>query len=241
MPYYETDLALVHHLGFGAHAEGVAPGIVELLGPIRERKGLVVELGCGSGILTRRLVDAGHRVLATDASPAMLDLARGHAPGAELRVLVLPDDPIPEADAIVAVGHPLNYLLDEDAVLRALTAAAHALRPGGILALDLCDLEWAAARRNTPSFVRVERDWVIVTRFSIPAPNRFVRDITTFVRLPDGTFRRSDEHHENVLLRTAEVPALLASHGVDAEIRNSFGSETLPVGLHVVVGVKRGD
>ena len=51
-PYYRADLALVHHLGFGFHADDCAPGILELLGPVRERDGLVVELGCGSGLLT---------------------------------------------------------------------------------------------------------------------------------------------------------------------------------------------
>src|SRR5579859_1316407 len=74
-PYYRRDLALVHHLGFGFHADLVAPGILSLLEPVRASHGLVVELGCGSGLLTRYLVDAGHRVLATDASPAMLALA----------------------------------------------------------------------------------------------------------------------------------------------------------------------
>lgn len=82
-PYYRADLALVHHLGFGFHADDCAPGVLELLAPVRERDGLVVELGCGSGLLTRYLVDAGHRVIATDASPAMLDLARAYATGAQ--------------------------------------------------------------------------------------------------------------------------------------------------------------
>ena len=112
-PYYRADLALVHHLGFGFHADDCAPGILELLAPVRERDGLVVELGCGSGLLTRFLVDAGHRVVATDASPAMLDLARAYATGAqEIRELVLPDDSIPQADAIVSIGHVLSYLPD---------------------------------------------------------------------------------------------------------------------------------
>ena len=66
-PYYRRDLALIHHIGFGFHAEDCAPGVLELLEPVRERDGLVVELGCGSGLLTRYLVDAGHRVIATDA------------------------------------------------------------------------------------------------------------------------------------------------------------------------------
>src|SRR5919109_4606241 len=105
-PYYQPDLALVHHLGFGFHADACAPGILALLEPVRERSGLVLEVGCGSGLLTRHLIEAGHRVIATDASRAMVDLAKDYTEGAEdVRVLVLPDDPLPEADAIVSVGH----------------------------------------------------------------------------------------------------------------------------------------
>jgi hypothetical protein len=48
-PYYRRPLALVHHLGFAAHAHPCAPGILELLAPLRERGSLVVELGCRSG------------------------------------------------------------------------------------------------------------------------------------------------------------------------------------------------
>src|ERR1700716_3431046 len=92
--YYRDDLALVHHLGFGFHADRTAPGILIALEPVRQRGGLVLELGCGSGLLTRHLIDAGHRVVAADASPAMLELARRHAPDADdIRRLVLPDDP----------------------------------------------------------------------------------------------------------------------------------------------------
>jgi hypothetical protein len=40
-PYYRRDLALVHHLGFGFHADDCAPGILELLQPVRDRDGLV--------------------------------------------------------------------------------------------------------------------------------------------------------------------------------------------------------
>jgi hypothetical protein len=45
---YERDLALVHARGFGQHADRCAPGILELLAPVRGlRDGLVLELGCG--------------------------------------------------------------------------------------------------------------------------------------------------------------------------------------------------
>src|SRR5436309_2847114 len=145
-PYYRDDLALVHHLGFGFHADMCAPGILRLLAPVLERKGVVLELGCGSGLLTKYLVDAGHRVIATDASPAMLELARQTAPGAEdIRVLVIPDDPMPACDAVVSIGHPVSYLPDEAAVLPALTNAADALNEGGVDATDTEDLGRGAA------------------------------------------------------------------------------------------------
>jgi SAM-dependent methyltransferase len=237
VPYYRRDLALVHHLGFGFHADRCAPGILRLLKPVRERRGLVVELGCGTGLLTRYLLDAGHIVIATDASPAMLDLAREIASDAEnVRTLVLPDDPIPAADAIVSVGHALNYLPDEAAIDRALVAIAGALRPGGVLAIDLCDLEWGESRRDAPGVGRAGDDWAIVTEFSIPAANRFVRDMAIFVRNDNASWRRDDEHHENVLVDTSLVPTLLATHGVEARVARSFGSEELPTGLRAVIG-----
>ncbi len=186
--YYRRDLALVHHLGFASHADLLAPGMLELLEPVRVRHGLVVELGCGSGLLTRHLVEAGHRVVATDASPAMLELARQHAPGAEdIRRLVLPDDRIPPADAIVSVGHVLSYLPDEASVERAVTRVAEALRPDGMLAFDICDLEWGEARRDGPALGRVGDDWAIVTESSVPTPDRFVRRIAVFLRNDDGS------------------------------------------------------
>jgi len=226
----------VHHLGFGFHADATAPGILALLEPVRG--GLVLELGCGSGLLTRYLIEAGHRVVATDASPAMLALARETAPGAEVRQLVLPDDPLPECEVVISVGHVFSYLSDEAAIERALAAAAEALRPGGVLALDLCDLRYGELRRDDPSSSRIADDWAIVTRFSLPRPNLFVREIAAFLRGEDGAWRRDDERHENVLVDTALVPALLAKHGVKARVSESFGDEKLPDGLVAIVGRK---
>jgi SAM-dependent methyltransferase len=240
-PYYRRDLAFVHHSGFGFHADGCAPDLIELLAPVRERDGLVLEFGCGSGLLTRHLVDAGCRVLATDASPAMLALARETAPDAEgFARLVLPDDPVPECDAVVGIGHPLCYLPSLDAIERALVALARALRPGGVLATDLEDFEWGTARADVHEQARLGDDWAIISRYETPTPDRHVRDMTTFVRNDDDTWRRDHERHDNVLLDVSAVPPLLAGEGVAAVARRSFGRWELPVGLYAIVGTKTG-
>jgi len=239
-PYYRHDLALVHHRGFGFHATACASGVLELLEPVLARNGLVLEIGCGTGLLTRHLVHAGHRVIATDASPAMLELARDYlgAEAPELRRLALPADPLPEADAIVGVGHAISYLPDAAAIELALAAIARALRPGGVLALDICDLSWGTARRDAIGQGRVGPDWAVITEFSTPSADRFVRDMTTFLPNGDGSWRRESEHHENALVDTSRIPETLAPLGVTAAVRYAFGDETLPEGLHVIAGTR---
>src|SRR5258708_5483917 len=142
------------------------------------------------------------------------------------------------AHASVAVGPPITCLPDAGAFAGALLAMAGALRPAGRLAFDVCDLDYGEARRDDRGVGRARDDWAIVTEFSQPAPDRFVRDITTFVPNPDGSWRRDREHHENVLTDTAHNPALLRPHGVEARVAASFGSETLPPGLRVITGHK---
>ena len=92
---------------------------------------------------------AGHRVVATDASPAMVELTRQPVPDADgVLVLALPDDPLPAADAIVSVGHALSYLSDERSVQRSPEAAAAPCAPGGVLAVDICNLRLVAVSTN---------------------------------------------------------------------------------------------
>ena len=68
------------------------------------------------------------------------------------------------------------------------------------------------------------------------APDRFIRQITVFMRNDDGSWRRDDERHDNVLIDTARVPELLAGEGVEVNVTSAFGTERLPTGLAVLVG-----
>jgi SAM-dependent methyltransferase len=197
---------------------------------------VVHEFGCGTGLLTRELLAAGHRVIATDASPAMLEIARSElGDGADLRLLALPDDPLPPADAIVSVGHVLSYLPSAAAIDRALAAIAGAISPGGLAAFDICDLRYREAPAEVGSAGRSGPDWAVIVEYSVPSADRFVRDITAFVPDGNGAWRRDDERHENVLIDTARLPALLREHGLQATVRPSFGTEQLPAGLKAVV------
>ena len=236
----------MHHTGYSQHVERARAGIVRLLRGGGVAAGArVLDVGCGSGLLARELLAAGFAVHGVDASPAMISLAREHAPGAVFDVMRLPTrlpagapSGLPEADAVVSTGHVLNYLDTRDDLAQALGELARATRPGGVLAIDLMTGQYRARRKRDEVHARVEDDWAIVTRFSCPEPHRFDRRITVFRRVGDR-WRRSDEHHRNVTFDVDDALRILRENGVEAHRRAAFGDEKLPEGLRVLTGVRQ--
>jgi SAM-dependent methyltransferase len=106
--FYARDLAHVHDAGFGDFARGAAPGALRRLRLAGIADGLVVDLGCGSGIWPRILTDAGYDVLGIDYSEEMLALARRRAPAARFRRASAFDARLPRCRAITALGEVLN-------------------------------------------------------------------------------------------------------------------------------------
>jgi len=246
VPYYRDDLAWVHHTGYAGYVTNAQSGIVDRLrehGLARGQR--VLDIGCGSGLLARALLAEGYAVSGVDASPAMIELARAQAPAGDVLAIALPTrrrpgevGALPAADAIVSTGHVLNYLDSSEDLALALAELAAALRPGGLLAIDLMTERYAEARDIRHPHARVEDDWTIVTRFSRPAPHRFDREITVFRRV-DGAWRRSDEHHSNVTFEVDAAVEILRAGGVDARGEPAFGEEVPPEGLVVLAGIKR--
>lgn len=235
-PYYRAGLALIHHRGFSGHADLCAPGVLDLIRVLPNPAPTVLEIGCGSGALTRHLVEAGLEVIASDASPAMVDLVRREVPdAAEHRLIALPDDPIPKADVIVSVGHALNYVPDLDAVRRSLARLAGALSPGGLIAMDILDLEYGRARSTPSTSGVVGDDWAVITRARFEPPDRFVREITGFITDDDRAWQREDEVHENVLVDVAPLADDLDPEHYETWVRRSFGRERLPEGMRVLL------
>jgi SAM-dependent methyltransferase len=245
-PYYQTDLAWLHHVAYSHHAERTCAGIVRLLrGADLPAGARVIDVGCGSGLLARHLVAEGFAVHGVDASPAMIELARAYAPGADFDVVRLPtglaagaDGSLPQGDAVVSTGHVLNYLGSRAEVAQALSELARALRPGGVLAIDLMTPGFVELRHNDEVHAKVEDDWAIVTRYARPEPHRFDRSITVFRRVGD-LWRRSDEFHRNVTFDPGDALKVLQDAGVEAHCRVAFGDEKLPDGLVVLAGIRR--
>lgn len=140
-PFYGDAQAAIHNEAFGRLAALAADRLLAELAAAGLQSGTVVDLGCGSGILARRLGDAGYDVLGTDISAPMLEIAQRQAPGARFVHGSLWDLPLPPSVAVTSIGEALNYATDPaagDPAFEALAVrVADALAPGGVFLFDV--------------------------------------------------------------------------------------------------------
>ena len=100
-----------------------------LVGPKQSR---VLELGAGTGLLTEKLVAAGHEVLATDPLPEMLTHLRRRLPDVPVAVGTAESIPAASRSMDVVVCAESFHWFDHE---QALAEIARVLRPGGVLAV----------------------------------------------------------------------------------------------------------
>ncbi|MDX6397814.1 MAG: hypothetical protein QOJ43_1222 [Gaiellaceae bacterium] len=102
----------------------------------------MLELAAGTGEVGRAVVGRVGRLISSDLSPAMVEVARRRLPEAEHRVIDMQAIDLPDA-SVDGVLCRWGYMLVEDPVL-AVRETRRVLRPGGRLACAV----WAAAERN---------------------------------------------------------------------------------------------
>lgn len=246
-PGYGALLAHIHHEGFGFLPRAAASTLLRLLREAGFAAGTVVDLGCGSGILSGLVVEAGFDAHGFDLSEDMLAVARAWAPRATFERAALRDAQLPPCVAVAVVGECFNYTFHPSArsgaealdTLAAVARRAHAaLAPGGVLLMDV-----ATPGRVGPEprvGARTEGDWTITYRAAEDAAARsLVREIASVRRLPDGGEERAEERHVLSLLDPEDVTAALAGAGFAVTRRASYdGLDPLP-GLAVFAGRKR--
>lgn len=221
---YAQDLAHVHDAGFGGFARDTAPAVLARLRDAGIDAGVVVDLGCGSGILAAELAAAGYDVVGVDLSADLLAIARERAPGADLRHGSIYDAELPPCAAVTALGEILSYGFDPRAGRAAAQALLHrigdALAPGGLLLFDVVTpgREPADGRRT---FAEGD-DWVL-TLDAAQDDGVLTRRITTFRRDGDH-WRRADELHRLWTWAVEDVLDDLAAAGfTDARCLDGYG------------------
>jgi SAM-dependent methyltransferase len=216
LPFYARDLAAIHDAGFGAFARDAAPGLLRRLRRAGIDHGLVVDLGCGSGIWARTLTDAGYEVLGVDQSADMLRIARRQAPRARFEQASVVDYAPPPCAAITALGEVLCY------------AGTLSVLGRADAQLVLFDVATPARGRLTAGRTFTEGDgWLLCNEVTADG-GTLRRRITTFTRAGRGGWRREDEEHRLTLFDPAAVLAELGRAGYEGRRLRSYGRELRP-------------
>lgn len=237
---YRPDLAYIHDVGYGDFALSATPGLLALLRRNGVTDGLVIDLGCGSGLWARELCDAGYRVLGIDQSAAMLTIARQRVPEAEFRKASLFTARLPQCDAVTSLGECVNFLLDPMNNLTTLAKLFErvydVLRPGGVFIFDVYEPNRFPGPRVCQAH-RVGDDWAVLVRAE-ETDTVLIRHITAFRRV-GSLYRRSEEVHRLRLYPRDDLLRELRSAGFRVRTLRRFGEYRLSAARVAFVARKR--
>ncbi|BAY34887.1 hypothetical protein NIES2107_67970 [Nostoc carneum NIES-2107] len=228
--YYKEDLAFIHDVGFNDYALKSAPGILEILAQYNIREGLVVDLGCGSGLSAQEFTKAGYDVLGIDISESMIAIARARVPNAEFRIGSLFEAEIPPCNAVTSIGECLNYQFDaksdRQTLIHLFHRIYHALNPGGVFIFDIAE-PGQVTQEITKGFTEGE-DWIVlVEKQENQQQNILTRRIITFRKVGQH-YRRDDEIHYQQLYTAEDIASTLRRVGFQVQTMRNYGQYPLP-------------
>lgn len=184
-------LAWFYEKYWGDFHASIFPAIQELALKRLKPGAALLDLCCGTGHLSRLLVDRGWKVTGTDLSVEMLKVAASAVPEAiffasDARALASKGP----FDAIISTFDSMNHLLDPAELTQAFRCVLEALSKGGIFLFDML-LEEAYVEDWSQTGFTIEPDNAFLLRGGYDSKTREARAEITMFRLQDK-WTRSD-------------------------------------------------
>lgn len=180
--------------------------------------GLLLDLGCGTGKLTRLMAQKGYDMIGVDYSYDMLAIAKEHS---EESILYLLQDMrefelYGTVKGIYCACDSLNYILEEEEVKEVFSLVNNYLDPNGIFAFDintpykyevLLGENTIAENRDEGSFI-----W---ENFYDEEERINEYDLTLYIKDEDERFQRFQEVHYQKCYDLETIKELLAEAGME--------------------------
>ncbi len=193
--------------------------LISLLQEYGILEGLVLELGCGTGKMTRLLAQAGYDMIGVDSSQEMLQVAREQ----EWDILYLHQD-MREFElygtvrAVVCVCDSLNYILEEEDLLAVFSLVNNYLDPGGVFIFDMNTLyKYREILGESTICENREEGSFIWENFYDDKEQVNQYDLTLFIREQDAQdlYRKYEETHFQRGYELQKVRRLLEQSGME--------------------------
>lgn len=170
---------------------------------LEQERNLVLDMGCGTGILTRMLYHKGYDMIGVDISQEMLDEAYSKNTGEkECDIMYICQD-MCELDLYSTVGtiistcDSVNYLLEDNEIISCFEGVENYLYPGGLFVFDFNTIHKYrdVIGENTIAETNDECSFIWDNYYDEEADiNEY--DLTLFIRDDDsGMYRKETETH----------------------------------------------
>ena len=188
------------------------------------REGLVLELGCGTGNMTRLLAEKGYDMIGVDNSVDMLEIAMEKKEEEEQDILYLLQD-MREFElygtvrAVVSVCDSMNYILEEEDLLEVFRLVNNYLDPGGIFIFDL-NTEYKYEKILGDTTIAEDREDASFIWDNYYDPEEKINEYDLALCIPeekDGEilYRKYEETHYQKVYSLERVKELLLEAGME--------------------------
>jgi 2-polyprenyl-3-methyl-5-hydroxy-6-metoxy-1,4-benzoquinol methylase len=219
--FYDTDLAYVHDTGFSNFAHHAAKMLKKVFNEQFNEKGLIIDIGCGSGIVAKELVDSRFEVLGIDISQALIEIAKKRAPNASYTVGSFFETTLPKCIGVVSTSECLNYATNgenhnnlKELFRKVFTSLEH----GGLFIFDMIEPGTTDDRK----FIVEHEDWTMFLHTREDQDrNILTRDVTLF-RKTGEFYRKSKEIHQARLYPHKKIISLLEDTGFEVSVFKQY-------------------
>ena len=180
--------------------------------------GLLLDLGCGTGKLTRIMESYGYDMIGVDYSYEMLDIAREQS--GESILYLLQDmrefELYGTVRAIYSACDSINYILEEDELREVFALANNYLDPGGLFLFDInTPYKYKELLgENTFAETREEGSFIWENYYD-EADGINEYDLTLYIKEEDGRFQRFQESHYQKCYELDTIKSLLVEAGME--------------------------
>ena len=195
--------------------------LAKLLNRYSIADGLLLELGCGTGMMTELLATKGYDMIGIDNSVEMLDIAmnKKHQSGHDILYL-LQDmrefELYGTVRAIISVCDSMNYLLEEPDLLDVFKLVNNYLDIGGMFIFDLNTIYKYENVLGSSTFAenRDEGSFIWENFYNEQTQiNEY--ELTLFMQSAEGLYQKSEETHYQRGYSLAIIKDLLTKAGLE--------------------------
>ena len=191
---------------------------------LQEERNTILDLGCGTGVLTQMLAQRGFTMIGIDNAQEMLQIAMERREEAGLDILYLLQDMrefelYGAVGAVISVCDSINYLLEEEDVVQTFRLVNNYLFPRGIFIFDFNTVyKYAAVIGDTTIAENREDCSFIWDNYYHEAEEINEYDLTVFVRETGQKdaelYRRFQETHYQRGYRLEQMKGYLRQAGL---------------------------